>query len=65
MSLILYSTFLLLKCQLFLPVQQYASSVLAVGLCLSQVGVLLKPLNGSRWFLEWEFHLSYRTYIVL
>ena len=34
----------------------YASAVLAMGLsvCLSQVGVLLKWLDGSSWFLAWK-----------
>ena len=41
----------------------YASAVLAMGLCLclSQVGVLLKQLNESGWFLARELHSTYLT----
>ena len=31
------------------------------SVCLSQVGVLLKRLNESGWFLAWELHSTYPT----
>jgi len=30
-------------------------------LCLSEVGVILKRLNESGWFLAWELHSTYPT----
>jgi len=37
------------------------TQVLAMALCLSQVGVLLKWLNKSGWFLAWELSFTYPT----
>jgi len=41
----------------FLPTRRYASTGTShgpVSVCLSQVGVLLKWLDESSWFLAWE-----------
>jgi len=55
---------------LFAP-RRYVSTIYAtalcpslsvlVCLCLSQVGVLLKRMNWSRWLLAWELLLTYPT----
>jgi len=43
-----------------LPALRYASVVLArcVSVCLSQVGVLTKRMDGSSWLLAWKLCLS-------
>ena len=33
----------------------------SVCVCLSQVGVLLKRMNETGWFLAWELHSTYPT----
>ena len=33
----------------------------SVSVCLSEVGVILKRLNESGWFLAWELHSAYPT----
>jgi len=37
------------------------SRILAMALCLSQVGVLSKRMNKSSWFLAWELSSSHPT----
>jgi len=51
------SAYLATKQPLFLPARRYASAGTSYGpvsVCLSQVGVLLKWLDGSSWFLAWR-----------
>jgi len=42
----------------FYPHDAMLAQVLAVALCLSQVGVLSKGLNESSWLLAWELPLA-------
>jgi len=42
----------------FYPRDAMLAQVLAVALCLSQVGVLSKGLNESSWLLAWELPLA-------
>jgi len=55
---------------LFLPVRRYATAGTSYGptsvcvcvyVCLSRVGVLLKRMDESGWFLAWELPLTYPT----
>jgi len=51
---LLYPQFLMF----FYPHDAMLAQVLAVALCLSQVGVLSKGLNESSWLLAWELPLA-------
>jgi len=42
----------------FYPHDAMLAQVLAVALCLSQVGVLSKGLNESSWLFAWELPLA-------
>ena len=51
----------MIKTFIFLPARRYVSAGISYGpvsvclsVCLSQVGVLLKWLDGSSWFLAWR-----------
>ena len=49
----------------FYPHDAMLARVLAMTLCLSQVGVLLKWLDGLSWFLACRLLSTYTNYTVL